>query len=208
MPEQDRAVDFGQIGDVLAAERPKALRAFGSRMIGAGQGDAENGPHVDRAAGVHRLDSSSTPLAASQIHGELVIGDDDRAGLLAIRDGVADMVAMAVGDDDMADALGNRGSTSPPKTGFPVKNGSIRMALPPMSRRKSEWPNQVIFISAELRLRDAEISRFGPTGKAVLFMGLRASVQFPTSLRRANARRCPASWSRSRFWRRCRAMRG
>src|ERR687895_2734451 len=33
------------------------------------------------------------------------------------------------------------------KVGFPLRNGSIRMTLLPVSTRKQEWPYQVIFIA-------------------------------------------------------------
>ena len=60
-------------------------------------------------------------------------------------DGVADMVAVAVGDEDVGDALDDL-RAAPSKAGLPVKNGSISTALSAKSRRKAEWPNQVIFM--------------------------------------------------------------
>src|SRR5271169_3143797 len=39
-------------------------------------------------------------------------------------------------------------SRSPVKAGLPVKNGSISTTFPPNSRRKFEWPKNVIFIGA------------------------------------------------------------
>ena len=44
-------------------------------------------------------------------------------------------------------------SRSPWKAGLPVKNGSIRTPLSAKSRRKAEWPNQVIFMSTSPRSR-------------------------------------------------------
>ena len=36
------------------------------------------------------------------------------------------------------------------KAGLPVKKGSIKTAVPPKSRRKAEWPNQVICMGSVL----------------------------------------------------------
>ena len=63
----------------------------------------------------------------------------------AIVDGVADMVAVPVGEQDVGDALRSPLAV-PSKAGLPVKNGSISTTLPAKSRRKAEWPNQVIFM--------------------------------------------------------------
>ncbi len=76
------------------------------RMIGPHQADAE-GAAIDRAAGVHRLEGFQA--LTGEIHAEVVIGDDSRAGRLGNGEGIADMVAMAMGDDDMADAFGGLG---------------------------------------------------------------------------------------------------
>ena len=78
-------------------------------MMGDGERDLER-TLVDRAAGIHRI--ALLDALPREIPDEVGIADHLRAGVARDRDGIADMVAMAMGEDDMRDAARRGGGVT------------------------------------------------------------------------------------------------
>jgi len=92
------------------------------------------------SAGIQTVDLRHA--ARAQPVADLEIGDDAGAGTLGDADGIADMIAVPVRNQDVfgGNVIG-RGCPS----GLPVKNGSMMIGCPSMSRAKAECPSQVNF---------------------------------------------------------------
>ena len=92
----------------------------------------------------HRIEVLDTLFG--QIHAQFETGDDLRPRALRNARGIADMVAMAMGDQDVGGAVARLLDIAL-ESGMPVKKGSIRTLFSPNARRKAEWPYQVIFMA-------------------------------------------------------------